>query len=73
MNGNSYCCGSAHGFSGKNSPTGLLFPYFVTLSGVYSANGTRIDQDRTLKGTLAPYPEFRPNHSQDDCFCRASG
>lgn len=69
---NSYCCGSAGGFSGKNSPTGLLHPYTVTLSGIYSANGTRLEQDRYLKGSLAPYPDFRANVTQDDCYCRAT-
>lgn len=66
-----YCCGSAHGFSGKNSPTGLIYPYRVSLSGVYSANGTKLDQGDHLKGQLVAYPPAVDNEQKDDCFCRA--
>lgn len=69
---NPYCCGSAKGFSGKNHPTGMLFPIITSLSGIRSANGTDLIGCEVLPGKLVAYPDFRENHSNDDCFCKAA-
>ena len=69
---NMYCCGSASGYSGKYSPTGMMFPYRSALSGIYSGTGVRLDRGVYLKGKLVAFPAFRENpRAKDDCYCRA--